>query len=79
MAEYSRERLQKHALVILAQKEQLPSSFTNSEVAAFVDRVQNDYTEPDWYRSLQQKESLSAFEESQPNQLSMELYQDFFC
>ncbi len=75
---HGRELLQKHLLIILAQKEQAPDSFQKSEVAALIDRVRNDYTEPDWYRDLRQQERLATFKESTPNQLSKEMYQSFF-
>lgn len=75
---HGRDLLQKHLLIILAQKEQMPGSFGKSEVAAFIDRVKNDYTEPDWYRELEQQERLSEFKESSPNQLSLDMYETFF-
>ncbi len=78
LSKFGRELLQKHVAVILAQKEQHPGSFTKSEVAALVDRIQHDYAEPDWYQDLKRAERLSPFEEIQPNQLSMEMYEAFF-
>ena len=70
--------MQKHILVILAQKEHRPRSFRRSEIATYVDRLQNDYAEPDWYASLKKAERVAPFDETQPNQLSMELYGTFF-
>lgn len=78
LAQYGRDRLQKHVVVILAQKESQPGSFQRSEVAAFVDRLQHDYPLPDWYQDLTRAERLSPFHEVQPNQLSMEAYSTFF-
>jgi len=78
VAQYGRERMQKHTLVILAQKESRPGSFQRSEIAAFIDRLKNDHPEPDWFQLLKRAERLSPFEEVQPNQLSMEIYGAFF-
>lgn len=78
LSEFGRQRMQKHVAVILAQKEQHPGSFKRSEIAALVDRMQHDYTEPDWYQDLKRAERLSPFEQIQPNQLSMEMYEAFF-
>ena len=78
LAKFGREFIQKHVTVILTQKEQRPGSFTRSEVAALVDRMQHDYPEPDWYQDLRRAERLSPFGEIQPNQLSMEMYETFF-
>jgi hypothetical protein len=75
---YGRERLQKHVAVVLAQKEYRPGSFTRSEVAALVDRLQHDHPEPDWYQDLRKAERLSPFDGIQPNQLSMDLYGTLF-
>ena len=44
-------------------------SFTKSEVAAFVDRLKNDYVAPDWYADLDRQERLSLFKKVTPNQL----------
>lgn len=76
LAAHGQKKLQKHIAVILAQREHHPGSFKRSEVAAFVDRVQNDHPEPDWYQILRRTERLSPFAENQPNQLSLELYED---
>ena len=75
---YGRELLQKHLRIILAQREREPGGFTKSEVAALVDRVKHDYSDPDWYADLRRQERLSPFQETVPNQLSMEMYEDFF-
>ena len=63
---------------VVAQKERGLGAFTKSEVAAFVDRVKHDYGDPDWYTDLKRQERLSPFEETLPNQLSMEMYENFF-
>lgn len=78
VATYGRSAMQKHLLVILAQKEHHKGSFQRSEVAAFVDRLQHDYAAPDWYADLQRAERLSSFDKVTPNQLSMEMYETFF-
>jgi hypothetical protein len=78
LAKFGPQKIQKHILVILAQKEHQPGSFQRSEVAAFINRLQNDHPEPDWYQDLKRTERLSLFEGSQPNQLSLEMYGTFF-
>ena len=78
VAKYGNQKMQKHILVVLAQKEHRPGSFQRSEVAAFVDRLKNDHPEPDWYHDLKRAERLSLRNDSQPNQLSFEMYQTFF-
>jgi len=75
---YGRDLLQKHLRVILAQKERDLGAFTKSEVAALVDRINHDYSDPDWYADLRRQERLSPFEEKQPNQLSLAMYENFF-
>lgn len=75
---FGRASIQKHVRVVLAQKEQRPGSFDRSEIAALVDRLNHNYTDPDWYIALAHKERLSRFEKVQPNQLSMEMYESFF-
>jgi hypothetical protein len=75
---FSRELIQKHIRVILAQKESRPASFRTSEVAAFIDRLQHDHPEPDWYQDLKRGERLARFEDITPNQLSMDVYDTFF-
>jgi hypothetical protein len=77
-AEFSKEKIQKHVLVVLAQKEHHAGSFQRSEIAAFIDRLQKDHPEPDWYQDLKRAERLSPFAGSQPNQLSLEMYETFF-
>jgi hypothetical protein len=49
LAEHGRQRLQKHAGVIIAQKRLKPGSFRRSEIAALVDRVKHDHPAPSWY------------------------------
>jgi hypothetical protein len=74
LAKFGRERLQKHVAVILAQKEHHPGGFKKSEVATFVDRVQNDYADPDWFSDLARAERLAAFDQIAPSASSEELY-----
>jgi hypothetical protein len=74
LAKFGRERLQKHVAVILAQREHQPSSFKKSEVATFLDRVQKDYTDPDWFSDLARTERLAAFDQISPSASSEELY-----
>ena len=64
--------------MVLAQKEHHAGSFQRSEIAAFIDRLQNDHPEPDWYQDLKRAERLSPFDGTQPNQLSLEMYETFF-
>lgn len=78
LEEFGRPRMQKHILVILAQKEHRPRSFRRSEVATYIDRLQKDYAEPDWFTSLRKAERVALFDEITPNQLSLELYENFF-
>jgi hypothetical protein len=78
VSEHGHGQIQKHLLIVLAQKEHHPGSFQRSEVAAFVDRLQHDYAAPDWYADLKRAERLSPFDEVTPNQLSMEMYETFF-
>jgi hypothetical protein len=74
LAKFGRDRLQKHIAVILAQKEHHPGSFKKSEVATFVDRVQNDYADPDWFTDLNRAERLAAFDQIAPSATSENLY-----
>lgn len=78
VSRFGRERMQKHIAVILAQKEHHPGSFTKSEIAAYINRMQHDHPEPDWYQSLKRAERLSLLDEVKPNQLSMDVYGTFF-
>lgn len=78
VSKFGRELVQKHIAVTLAQKEHHPGSFERSEVAAFIDRLQHDYAEPDWLQDLRRAERLSPFEKIQPNQLSLDMYETFF-
>jgi len=75
---YGRRLLQKHLRVILAHKEREPGHFKKSGVAALVDRLNHDYSDPDWYSDLRRQERLSPFEEKQANQLSLVMYENFF-
>jgi hypothetical protein len=77
-SQFGREKMQRHVSVILAQKETHPGSFQKSEIAAFINRLQHDHPEPDWYQDLKRAERLSPFEKVEPNQLSMDLYGDLF-
>jgi hypothetical protein len=72
--QFGATRLQRHIAVILAQREHRPGSFQRSEVAAFIDRLQNDHAEPDWYQDLRRAEQLSLFADVTPNPLSQEMY-----
>lgn len=78
LTRFGREALQKHIAVILAQKEQRPQSFQKSEVAAFINRLQHDHPEPDWYRDLHRAERLARFADVTPGQLSLDAYGTFF-
>jgi hypothetical protein len=78
VARFGREKMQKHISIILAQKEHHPGSFTKSEIAAFIDRLQHDHADPDWYADLKRAERLSGFEKIQPNETSARAYETFF-
>ena len=78
VARFGREAMQKHVAVVLAQKEHRPGSFQKSELAAFINRMQNDHAEPDWYQDLRRAERLARFDDVAPSQLSMEAYDTFF-
>lgn len=78
VSEYGRDKMQKHIAIILAQKEHRPKSFSKSEVAAFVNRLQNDHPSPDWYVELQKEERLAGLDKVEANQLSKELYGNLF-
>jgi len=78
LAKFGRPKLQKHILIVLAQREHQPGSFQRSEVAAFVDRLQHDYAEPDWYQDLKRAERLALFDNAQPNQHSLKMYETLF-
>lgn len=77
-AKYGHQLMQKHIVVILAQKEHHPGSFTKSELAAYINRLQHDHPEPDWYQDLKRAERLSPFEKVQPNKLSKDVYETLF-
>lgn len=78
VARFGREKMQKHVCVVLAQKEHHPMSFTRSEIAAYMDRLQHDRPDPDWYADLKRAERLSGFEKIQPNEQSSRVYETFF-
>jgi hypothetical protein len=78
VSKFGRDAMQKHVLVILAQKEHHPGSFKKSELAAYIHRLQHDHTEPDWYQDLKRAERVAVFDDVQPNQLSMDVYGTFF-
>jgi hypothetical protein len=78
LTQFGKEKIQKHVLVVLAQKEHHAGSFQRSEIAAFIDRLKHDHPEPDWYQDLKRAERLSPFDGTQPNQLSLEMYETFF-
>lgn len=77
-AEYGEQRLQRHIRVVLAQKERDPKSFTKSEAATFVDRVKQDYADPDWYQQELHGNQLCMFDDIQPNQQSQQLLHAVF-
>lgn len=78
LSEFGRQRMQRHVLVVLAQKEHRPKTFRRSEVATFIDRLQHDHAEPDWFTSLKKAERVALFDKISPNQLSLEMYGDLF-
>lgn len=78
VSEHGRDKMQKHIAIILAQKEHRPKSFSKSEVAAFVNRLQNDHPSPDWYVALQKEERLAGLDKVEANHLSKELYGNLF-
>lgn len=78
VSEHGRDKMQKHIAIILAQKEHQPKSFKKSEVAAYVNRLQNDHPAPDWYVALQKEERLAVHSKVEPNQFSSELYGTLF-
>jgi hypothetical protein len=75
---FGRETMQKHVAIVLAQKEHRPSSFQKREVAAFINRMQHNHPEPDWYQDLRRAERLARFDDVAPSQLSMDAYGTFF-
>lgn len=78
VARFGRETMQKHIAVVLAQKEHRPNSFQKSELAAYINRMQHDHPEPDWYRDLRRAERLARFDDVAPSQLSLDAYGTFF-
>ena len=70
--------MQKHVAVVLAQKEHRPASFQKSELAAYINRMQHDHPEPDWYQDLRRAERLARFDDVAPSQLSLDAYGTFF-
>lgn len=78
VSEYGRNKMQKHIAIILAQKEHRPKSFSKSEVAAYVNRLQNDHPAPDWYVELQKEERLAGLEKVEANPSTKELYGKLF-
>ncbi len=78
VARFGRDAIQKHVAIVLAQREHRPSSFQKSELAAFINRLQHDHPEPDWYVDLRRAERLARFEEIAPSQLSLDAYGTFF-
>ncbi len=75
---HGRETMQKHIAIILAQKEHRPKSFQKSEVAAFINRLQENHPEPDWYQSLTKAERLATLHDIHPNQQSLKMYETLF-
>lgn len=78
VARFGRDKMQKHIAVVLAQKEHRPDSFHKSELAAYINRMQHDHPEPDWYGDLRRAERLARFDDVAPSQLSMDAYGTFF-
>lgn len=78
VSRFGRQRLQRHVLIVLAQKEHHSGDFKKSELAAFINRCQHDHPEPDWYQDLKRAERVAMFDNVQPNQLSMDIYATFF-
>jgi hypothetical protein len=78
VARFGRDVMQKHVAIVLAQKEHRPGSFQKSELAAFINRMQNNHPEPDWFQDLRRAERLARFDDVAPSQLSMDAYGTFF-
>lgn len=78
VARFGRDVMQKHIAIVLAQKEHRPASFQKSELAAYINRMQHDHPEPDWYQDLRRAERLARFDDVAPSQLSMDAYGTFF-
>jgi hypothetical protein len=78
VSRFGRDLIQKHVLVVLAQKEHRPGSFQKSELATLINRLQHDHPEPDWYQDLRRAERLAQFTDVEPGQLSLNLYGTFF-
>lgn len=78
VARFGRDAMQKHVAVVLAQREHRPGSIQKSELAAYINRLQHDHPEPDWYADLRRAERLARFDEITPSQLSLNLYGTFF-
>ena len=78
VAKFGRVKMQTQICVVLAQKEHHPGSFTRSEIAAYIDRLQHDRKDPDWYADLKRAERLSGLEKIQPNEQSSRVYETFF-
>jgi len=74
VSKFGRERMQKHVAVVLAQREHHAGNVKKSEVALFVDRVQHDYADPDWFTDLARAERLAAFDEIAPTASAEDLY-----
>lgn len=75
LSEFGRTRLQKHIDIVLVQKEHHQGTFRKSEVATFINRVQNDFAHPDWYTDLSRTSDLAGFDDIQPSDLTKKLYQ----
>lgn len=75
---FGRDCMQRQVVVVLAQKEHHAGQFKKSELAAFINRCQHNHPEPDWYQDLRRAERVAKFDEVEPNQLSMDMYETFF-
>jgi hypothetical protein len=78
VAQFGRDVIQKHVAVVLAQKEHRPGSFQKSELAAFINRMQRNHPEPDWFQDLRRAERRARFDDVAPSQLSMDLFGTMF-
>ena len=74
LKKHGRERLQKHIAVVLMQRELLPGSFRKSEVATFVNRVQEDHAPPSWYSPAVRKPAM-ALDQIKASAVTESLYQ----
>lgn len=74
LSQYGRQCLQRHVDVVLAQKDVRPGTFTKSEIAVFINRVQHNHPPPAWYEDYTKAKDLAGFENIQPTQSTQNLY-----